>query len=309
MARRKSSKRRKGKNIILALAVILVVAAVAMFDNQDVSSPISGVKAAVGRVGNKVASLVDEGRVGRGTHGNIGHGAHRVQAAVDGLEMTIVPANVRSEIVRHTGYVVSHNSKLKVPNWVGYELTEREVNGTNPRDDDFQPDPDVKGHKAQLADYKGSGYDRGHMAPAADMKWSKKVMRESFYLSNMCPQDPSLNRGDWNDLEEKVRKWARRDSAIVVVCGPILSKRPETIGRGKVAVPKAFFKVILSPYSQSPSAIGFVMPNTSGNNPLRSYAMTVDEVERLTSFDFFSALPDSLEDAVEAKCDLKYWNL
>lgn len=224
------------------------------------------------------------------------------------LEYAIVKSNARQEIIEHTGYVVSHNSKWKIPNWVGYELTRNRLKGNIPRDDCFAPDPMVKGHKAELSDYKGSGYDRGHMAPAADMKWSKKAMKESFYLSNMCPQNSSLNRGDWNDLEEKVRKWARRDSDIIVICGPIVPKRPQTIGN-KVAVPEAFFKVILSLYGKTPAAIGFVMPNKEGNNPLSHYARTVDQVEEITDMDFFSELPDSLEDEIESQYDLKYWDL
>lgn len=226
----------------------------------------------------------------------------------DRLEFVVVPSNIREEIIEHTGYTVSHNSKWKIPNWVGYELTRREANGTNPRDDCFAPDPLVRGNKAQLSDYRNSGYDRGHMASAADMKWSKKVMRESFYLSNMCPQNSSLNRGDWNDLEEKVRVWARRDSAVIVVCGPIVSKRPEKIGNN-VAVPEAFFKVVLSPFRKNPQAIGFIMPNRAGNNPLSHYAMSIDEVEKRTGMDFFSALPDDVEDDIESNYNLKFWNL
>ncbi len=225
------------------------------------------------------------------------------------MEYAVLPDETHSEIVKHSGYVVSHNSKWKLPNWVGYELTATKAKGTFPRSGNFKPDPHVKGDKARVDDYKGSGYDRGHMAPAADMKWSKEAMRESFYLSNICPQSPSLNRGDWNELENKVRQWALRDSAIVVVCGPVVPQSPATIGGSKVAVPEAFFKVVLSPYSETPSAIGFVMPNSKTNNPLHSYAMTVDEVEVLTSFDFFAALPDSIEDTVEAEYNLSYWEL
>lgn len=226
----------------------------------------------------------------------------------DRLEYVIVPSNTREEIIEHTGYTVSHNSKWKIPNWVGYELTRRELMGTNKRNDNFAPDPLVKGNKAQLSDYKNSGYDRGHMAPAADMKWSKKVMEESFYLSNICPQNQNLNRGDWNDLEEKVRSWAKRDSAIIIVCGPIVSKRPKKIGNN-VAVPEAFFKVILSPYKDNPQAIGFIMPNKAGNNPLSHYACSIDKVEEVTKMDFFSALPDDIENKIESTYSLKYWNI
>lgn len=309
MGKRKASSGRKGGNLVTVALLLVVVALVAAMKVNPRTNPVDSVKATASQVAGDVVSLASSVSDLSDKTNDQTNQRKASTAGYKDLELTIVPKGTRNELVRHTGYVVSHNSKWKIPNWVGYELTRREVAGNNPRDDAFAPDPDVRGHKAELADYKGSGYDRGHMAPAADMKWSKRVMRESFYLSNMCPQNPSLNRGDWNDLEEVVRKWAKRDSAIIVVCGPIVSKRPATIGHGKVAVPKAFFKVVLSPYSKHPSAIGFIMPNEKGNNPLRSYAKSVDEVEDVTGFDFFSSLPDDLEGDVEARYDLSNWNL
>ena len=147
------------------------------------------------------------------------------------------------------------------------------------------------------------------MAPAADMKWSKEVMTESFYLSNICPQVQELNSGDWNELENKVRGWAKRDSAIFVITGPVVGRKAKTIGENKVAVPDAFFKVILSPFAKRAEAIGFLMENRQLDRPLRDYAMTVDEIESIAGVDFFYALPDSVEDEVERAYDLKYWNL
>ena len=106
----------------------------------------------------------------------------------------------------------------------------------------------VTGLIATNADYTRSGYDKGHMAPAADMKWSPQAMEESFYFSNMCPQHPQLNRRGWKNLEEKIRDWAIADSAIIIICGPIVAKQPKTIGKNKVVVPQQFFKVVLSPF-------------------------------------------------------------
>lgn len=301
MARR--SRRHKSKSSssgVLKLLVLLIVIAGVAFTGVSMKGNVSleEVKSVVTNLKNDLVSSSETSI----------HVVANGKELKERLEYVVVKDNVREEIIEHTGYTVSHNSKWKLPNWVGYELTRREVAGQNPRDDCFAPDPMVKGNKAELSDYKGSGYDRGHMAPAADMKWSKKVMKESFYLSNMCPQNPSLNRGDWNDLEEKVRSWAKRDSAIIVVCGPIVSKRPKKIGNN-LAVPEAFFKVVLSPYGKNPQAIGFIMPNEAGNNPLSSYAKSIDEVEALTKMDFFSVLPDELENRIEAGYNLKYWNL
>ena len=134
-------------------------------------------------------------------------------------------------------------------------------------------------------------------------------MKESFYFSNICPQHPELNRRKWKELEEKTRDWSLEDSAVVIVCGPIMEQQSATIGKGQVNVPQRFFKVILIPYVDHPRAIGFIFPNQRSVNPLRSYAVTVDSVERVTRMDFFSALPDELEDSVEAALDPKAWGL
>lgn len=214
------------------------------------------------------------------------------------------------QIIRHKGYTVSYNYAWRQPNWVGYELTRQEARGTEKRNDRFVPDPLAKQGTATNADYARSGYDKGHMAPAADMKWSATAMKESFYFSNISPQHPELNRRKWKDLENKVREWSLRDSAIIIVCGPIMEPRAtRSIGRNRVAVPQRFFKVILSPYSRTPRAIGFIFPNSRSTEPLRTYAVTVDSVERAAGMDFFSVLPDSLEDKIEAECKPKAWGL
>lgn len=145
------------------------------------------------------------------------------------------------------------------------------------------------------------------MCPAADNKWSKKAMEESFLFTNMCPQNGNLNRGDWNEMEMACRKWAKKYGDLYIVCGPILYKgKHKTIGKNKVVVPEAFFKVVLRT-GDDPQAIGFIYKNTSGNRPKDSYVNTVDEVERITGIDFFPSLPDDVEKKVEAECDLGLW--
>ncbi|WP_294629301.1 DNA/RNA non-specific endonuclease [uncultured Bacteroides sp.] len=213
----------------------------------------------------------------------------------------------QEQIIRHTGYTVSYNKELKLPNWVSYELTREETKGKEKRDNRFIADPQVKGPIATNADYARSGYDKGHMAPAADMKWSAQAMKESFYFSNMCPQHPQLNRRSWKNLEEKVRDWAIADSAIIIICGPILPKQPKTIGKNKVAVPQRYFKVILSPFVTPIRAIGFLFNNEQAVEPLSTYTVTVDSIERLTGMDFFAALPDETEHKIEAEENYFQW--
>lgn len=243
-----------------------------------------------------------------------------VTAAVDarqsvqtGEELLEQPGRLqgRSEqIIHHTGYTVSYNSDWCIPNWVAYELTAEETRGENERCEKFEPDPDVKGRTAYFYDYNGSGYDRGHMAPAGDMKWSGKAMYESFYLSNICPQDKDLNHGDWNDLENRIRGWARKKGPIYVVCGPLMEDNPKRIGKNKVAVPAGFFKAVLRRNSNGEyTAIAFVFRNKAGHNKLSSYACTIDEVEDIAKMDLFPALDDRIETKVESVFNLSDWNL
>lgn len=223
------------------------------------------------------------------------------------LEIPISLVPRQEQIIHHTGYTVSYNKDLKQPNWVSYELTRQETQGKEKRYDQFIADPLVKGSIATNADYTRSGYDKGHMAPAADMKWSPTVMKESFYFSNMCPQHPQLNRRGWKNLEEKIRDWAIADSAIIIICGPIIEKNAKTIGKNKVTVPKQFFKVILSPFAKPIRAIGFLFNNSQAVEPVSTYTVTVDSIEKLTGMDFFAPLPDELENKIEADANYHQW--
>ena len=208
----------------------------------------------------------------------------------------------------YTGMTVSFNPRLHVPNWVAWELTAEETKGKTPRYNKFQADEDMEG-SADPWDYNYSGYDRGHMAPAGDMKWSEEAMRETFYMTNMCPQAKNLNTGAWKSLEEKCRQWAKADSAIVIVCGPVLTDSiTEYIGDSRVAVPERFFKVVLSPYANPPRGIGFVMNNGRVDGGIQRAAMSIDEVERITGHDFFAALPDSIENIIESQNDFHVWS-
>ena len=213
----------------------------------------------------------------------------------------------QEQIIHHTGYIVSYNKDLKLPNWVSYELTREETKGKEKRSNRFITDPLVKGLIATNADYARSGYDKGHMASAADMKWSPQAMEASFYFSNICPQHPQLNRRGWKKLEEKIRDWAIADSAIIIICGPIITKQPKTIGKNKVAVPQQFFKVVLSPFAKPMRAIGFLFNNRQAVEPLSTYAVTIDSIERLTNMDFFAPLPDEIENKIEAEANYFQW--
>lgn len=230
------------------------------------------------------------------------------QAAYDNLEYVVTNPALDEEMVHYTGMTVSFNPRLHVPNWVAYELTADEADGQEPRYKTFAVDPDVEGC-ATPDDYRNSGYDRGHMAPAADMKWDATAMRESFYMTNIAPQSNTLNRGTWGKMEEKCRARARRDSAIIIISGPVLTDPVEMhIGATGVAVPQRFFKVVLSPYASPPRAIGFLVPNGYVKGGMQECAVTVDSVESVTGHDFFSLLPDEIENQVESHKDFLRWS-
>ena len=204
-------------------------------------------------------------------------------------------------IINRTGYTLSYNQYYKNPNWVAWELTREETKGETERYDKFLPDPDLPEPRVVHKDYTKSGYDRGHMAPAADMKWSKQAMIESFYMSNICPQVGNLNRGDWNDLEELCRDWADKYGRIYIACGPIFdSKSPKRIGGNKVAVPDRFFKVILIYNRKNPIAMGFIFKNIAHSQNIEKYMVTVDSVENVTGMNFFSKLPNDVENRIES---------
>ena len=228
---------------------------------------------------------------------------------IENLEIPVGPDD--EIVVSHTGYTLSYCEEYEVPYWVAYSLTKEEVSTqVATRDDNFREDPSVPTGSATLQDYKKSGYDRGHMAPAADFRWSEDAMNDTFYLSNMCPQKHAFNAGIWSDLESAVRSIAYADEEIYVVTGPVLTDGPyETIGENKVAVPKYYYKVILDYTDPVIKAIGFILPAENSSEPLSYFAVTVDKVEEVTGIDFFPALPDDIEDVVEAECDASLWAL
>ncbi|MCC8071517.1 MAG: DNA/RNA non-specific endonuclease [Bacteroidales bacterium] len=226
-------------------------------------------------------------------------------------ELMAVKTNplLEEQLVRYKGMDVSFNPYLHIPNWVAWELTAEEAQGTEPRSNQFACDPNVESCP-QSKDYSYSGYDRGHMAPAGDMKWSQDAMKETFYMTNICPQEHTLNTGAWKSLEEKCRVWAQADSAIIIIAGPVLANQDdvkERIGSIGVGVPKSFFKVILSPYANPPRAIAFIMENGRVEGGIQQAVTTVDNVEALTGHDFFSALPDSIEDVIESHSSWNQW--
>lgn len=226
------------------------------------------------------------------------------------LRLELPAAVSGNPVVEHMGYTVSYDCDALNPEWVAYELTAYETEGDLDRASRFTCDPDLTGAQAEDSDFRRSGWDRGHMAPAADMKWSSQAMKESFYLTNICPQNHNLNAGDWKSLEESCRSWARRFGRVWIACGPIFDcGEYGAIGENRVKVPDGFYKVVLARDGDGCRAVGFLFRNRAGHKPLRSYAVTVDSVEVVTGQDFFCNLPEALQRAAESCADTAFWGL
>ena len=212
------------------------------------------------------------------------------------------------QIVHHSNYTLNYSEQHEQAEWVAYTLSSSDVYGSIGRTNDFRADPKVKTGSASLPDYKGSGYDRGHLAPAGDMKSTYTAMSESFYMSNMSPQVPSFNRGIWKKLESTVRNWAVDYQKVYIVTGAVLTASYPTIGMNKVSVPEFYYKVVLDYEQPEIKGIGFILPNQKSNKSLQSYAVSVDEVERFTGIDFFHSLPDDVEKQIESDAAVNKWS-
>ena len=215
---------------------------------------------------------------------------------------------ISEQIIRKTSFIVSYNKDTKIPNWVAWHLKAEHTDGPHKRMSNFYEEESVASPRATIDDYRGSGWSRGHMCPAGDNKWNETAMYESFSLVNVCPQNASLNSGLWNSLEIGCRRWAKQYGDIYIVCGPVfLNREHETIGVNKVFVPEAFFKVMLC-LNGTPKGLGVIVRNTDGKRKRDLYYNSIDQVERITGYDFFPALPDELESTIESDVNMNLWN-
>lgn len=219
----------------------------------------------------------------------------------------IPTSNIIGQMVNYKGFTLFYNEQHEQAAWVAYELTSDETKKVVKRTNKFRPDENVLTGSATNNDYFKSGYDRGHMAPAADMSWNIETMAESFYLSNMSPQVPACNRGIWKVLEDQVRIWAKENKAVFVVTGPVLEDKLPSIGLNKVSVPRYFYKVILDYTPPKLKGIAFVIPNSATKNNLQSFAVNIDSVQRLTGINFFPTLPYSQSDSLEKTICIPCW--
>ena len=225
--------------------------------------------------------------------------------AYDSLNIVVMDACNDNVDLERSSYLISYNTATRCPDYVSWKIDRNRLDKNVERTDWFVADEDVSEvHRIKHSDYSRSGYDRGHMCPAADNRYDSLAMAECFLMTNMCPQTHSLNAGDWNDLEELCRKWGQRYDAVYVVCGPIFSADiTDKIGarkKYKITVPERFFKVVVVEDCGKYFGVGFVMNNNDDSLPLEDYVVSIDSVEAITGFDFFSVMPDDKENIVES---------
>jgi endonuclease G len=218
-----------------------------------------------------------------------------------------LPTSTSNQIVVHDYYTLSYKEEYEQAEWVAYELKKSNLyhNFNRPL---FIEDTKVKTGSADWRNYKRSGYDKGHLCPAGDMKFSKNAYDETFLTSNISPQKHDFNDGIWNTLEGKVRYWASKYDGIYVVTGGVLNDNLKTIGKENVAVPEYFYKVLLDDSRGEYKMIGFLVPAVDSNKPLYEFVVPVDQIEKMTGIDFYPKLDDAIENKLEKSSDYKDWS-
>jgi endonuclease G len=218
-----------------------------------------------------------------------------------------LPTSTTKQVIKHSYYALSYNEKYEQAEWVSYFLRSQNEGIGHYKRPRFINDPKVTTESADTDNYKKSGYDRGHLCAAADMRFSKTAYDETFYTSNISPQKHNFNGGIWKLLEEKSRYWATKYNGIYVVTGGILHKGLPTIGSEKVAIPNYFYKILYCNFKGKNKMVAFLMPSVKSKDPLYKFVVSVDSVEKMTGIDFFPQLNDAIEKELESKSDYKAW--
>ena len=224
------------------------------------------------------------------------------------LSFDFLPTSTLNEIVVHKNYTLSYIEEYEQAEWVAYELKSSNLENHHYKRPFFIQDDLVKTSSADWKNYKKSGYDKGHLCPAADMQFSEEAFNDTFLTSNISPQVHNFNDGIWNTLEQKVRYWAKKYNGIYVVTGPILSKELKTIGKENVAVPNFFYKILLKVDGSKSKMIAFLVPAKKSDVPIYKFVVSVDAIEQLTGIDFYPKLEDKLEIELEKNSDYKSWS-
>ncbi len=218
-----------------------------------------------------------------------------------------VPEYQGGEAVQHDYYRLAYSEAYEQAAWVAYMLWPEQLTYQDRERPFFVEDPKVSTHSADWRNYRGSGYDRGHLCPAGDMRFSEGAYNQTFYTSNISPQNREFNAGLWNDLELQVRRWCKRYGPLCVITGGILEPGLPVIGEEEVAVPARFFKVVVREGSGGISVLALLMENRPQGGPLQGYLVPLDQVEALSGIDFFPGLSEARQHELEAAVQAEGW--
>jgi len=218
-----------------------------------------------------------------------------------------LPSTTTGDIVQHSHFSLSYNERYEQAEWVAYVLQKEHLTYDDRKRPYFIEDPYVSTKSADWRNYKGSGYDRGHLVPAGDRRFSKQAYDETFYTSNISPQDREFNAGLWNRLEKQTRIWAKRYKTLYVITGGVLASGLEEIGDEDVAVPDYFYKVIAKENGGDLEVLSFLMKGEEQNKPLQKFVVPLDRIEELTGIDFFYELNKKTQATIEHEVVLKNW--
>lgn len=230
-----------------------------------------------------------------------------VQGQQTDINIDFLPSSTTGAVVEHSHFMLSYNEPFEQAEWVAYTLKKQHLTNHDRKRPYFIEDPNVKTKSADWRNYKGSGYDRGHLCPAGDRRFSEQAYNETFYTSNISPQDRDFNAGVWNRLEMQVRQWAKKHNELFVVTGGVLESGLEEIGEEDVDVPRYYYKVVARGDTKSPKILAFFLLGKESTKPLRQFTVSVDEIEKRTGIDFFEGLPDDLEAKLEREVDTGGW--
>lgn len=223
------------------------------------------------------------------------------------FDESYMPTSTTAVVVNHSYFSLSYSEAHEQAEWVAYELAKKHLSKNEIDRPDFLEDREVKSKSAHWRSYKGSGYDRGHLCPAGDRRFSIEAYNETFLTSNISPQDNDFNGGIWNKLEQQVRFWAKKYDGVYVVTGGVLKEGLQTIGVDRVSVPETFYKIVLDRSGDEFKAIAFLIPNEATHGSFYDYMVTIDEIEELTGIDFFPKLSEVTQHEFESKMDAKVW--
>lgn len=228
-------------------------------------------------------------------------------SSVDLAESIFLPTSTTGEIVEHAYYALSYSEPHEQPEWVAYTLKKEHLTYDDRQRPYFIEDPKVSTKSADWKNYRGSGYDRGHLLPAGDRRFSEQAYNETFYTSNISPQDKQFNAGIWNRLEQKIRYWCKKYGDLLVVTGGVLEDDLIEIGDEDVDVPRMFYKIVLRGFDDNAQLLAFLIPAEESQEPLKNFLVPIDEIEIKTGIDFFEKQPEAWQSKLESQVDSSGW--